>query len=57
MFSVVSRLSINKAEGGYDYKFIEGPADYLKCLICLLVVMHLSMQIPTHPLTGEGGDL
>ena len=25
-------------EGGYDYKFIEEPADYLKCLICLLVV-------------------
>ena len=30
------RLSLN--EGGYDYKFIEEPADSLKCLICLLVV-------------------
>ncbi len=29
-------LSLN--EGGYDYKFIEEPADSLKCLICLLVV-------------------
>ncbi|XP_064398928.1 TNF receptor-associated factor 6-like [Halichondria panicea] len=25
-------------EGGYDYKFVEEPADSLKCLICLLVV-------------------
>ena len=31
-----SRVSLN--EGGYDYKFIEEPADSLKCLICLLVV-------------------
>ncbi|XP_064399375.1 TNF receptor-associated factor 5-like [Halichondria panicea] len=31
-----SSLSLN--EGGYDYKFIEEPADSLKCLICLLVV-------------------
>ena len=32
----MSSLSLN--EGGYDYKFIEEPADSLKCLICLLVV-------------------
>ncbi len=36
MFGQFSSLSLN--EGGYDYKFIEEPADYLKCLICLLVV-------------------
>ncbi len=36
MFGQFSSLSLN--EGGYDYKFIEEPADSLKCLICLLVV-------------------
>ncbi len=32
------RLDPSLNEGGYDYKFIEEPADSLKCLICLLVV-------------------
>ncbi|XP_064399369.1 TNF receptor-associated factor 4-like isoform X3 [Halichondria panicea] len=36
MFGQFSRPSLS--EGGYDYKFIEEPADSLKCLICLLVV-------------------
>ena len=38
MFGQFSSLSLNELEGGYDYKFIEEPADSLKCLICLLVV-------------------
>ncbi|XP_064399361.1 TNF receptor-associated factor 2-like isoform X3 [Halichondria panicea] len=32
----MNKLSLN--EGGYDYKFIEEPAESLKCAICLLVV-------------------